>query len=458
MFYVIDERTHAAIPFYNSQYDSASVGVDATSVFHLRIVKVVGQYKPSKWNDQLPIINDRYDRYNLAELYPITGGRVETIAMEYMRAVLTKCNEFQGIHLDPQKPSTSQESNNSSEESNNLLVYKSDSNIYSLKEIHPFLTGSDARPDAFVEIILKHADGHNVQIPILIAEVFSDTYDHTLAKLAFSLMNQLRLFRHINISINQCSGFVFPRQKEKTFVTKVNVTWVETFCFEFEFAALKKDKVDNAVETVAIENFKNIKDCTVPSFRYYMPLSRSDLDKFGIDSVQVPSLCNVIVCNRNYYFKIYFNNKDIERVSYLYLFQYYAEEANQIIFPYMGPLPSSRPPSMPPMLVYKRLPYPPLTRRKAKGCLKYLIPKVRNALVQLHTYLQVAHLDVRLENICFNENCLPILIDLDRNAPLDESGETLLEMFPGSVMYTRPDDLLQTSWTAKHSDYRQLGK
>jgi len=452
--YVIEERTHAAVPFYNSQYNSASVGVDVTSVFNLRIVKVVGQYEPSEWNDQLPIINDRY---KLDKLHPIItddrgSEKTEKTVVEYLRTVLTNSNEFQGVLLDPQEPSTSQESNNSSEESNNLLVYKSDSTIYSLKEMHPFLTGSDARPDAFVEIILKHADDYDVQIPILIAEVFSNTYDHTLAKLAFLLMNQLRLFRHIDTSINRCSGFVFPRQKEETFVTKVNVIWGEKFCFEFELAALKEDEVENAIKTVAIENFRNIKDCTVPSIRYCMRLSQSDLGKFGTDSVQVPSLNNVIVCNQSYYFKIYFSNKDMGRVSQLYLsLRCNPEVVNQIIFPYRDTLPSL-PDSRPLMLVYKRLRYPPLTRRKAKCCLKHLIPKVHDALVQLHTHLRVAHLDVRLENICFNENCLPILIDLDRNAPLDENGKYLSKMFPGSAMYTRPEDL-QTNWTVEHSDY-----
>ena len=61
--------------------------------------------------------------------------------------------------------------------------------------------------------------------------------------------------------------------------------------------------------------------------------------------------------------------------------------------------------------VFKKL-QKPMTCHEARPCLNQLLKGVKNALEELHT-ANVAHLDIRLPNICFDRG-KPILIDLDR--------------------------------------------
>ena len=71
------------------------------------------------------------------------------------------------------------------------------------------------------------------------------------------------------------------------------------------------------------------------------------------------------------------------------------------------------------------------------------------ALAVLHRDIGLAHMDVRLENICFNECYRPVLIDLDR---VEGSTDTGMR-FSGcdSCMYTgeasgQQHDCIQLGW------------
>ena len=70
------------------------------------------------------------------------------------------------------------------------------------------------------------------------------------------------------------------------------------------------------------------------------------------------------------------------------------------------------------------------------------------ALDYLHQDYNLAHMDVRLENICFNENFKPVLIDLDRAVPA--ALKTLRFAYCESCMY---DAVL----TGEQHDWLQLG-
>ena len=69
------------------------------------------------------------------------------------------------------------------------------------------------------------------------------------------------------------------------------------------------------------------------------------------------------------------------------------------------------------------------------------------ALTELHGH-NLAHLDVRLENICFDEANRAVFIDLDRSEQADSS----VSFKRKSLMYTYVE-----SWTYKQWDWRQLG-
>ena len=63
---------------------------------------------------------------------------------------------------------------------------------------------------------------------------------------------------------------------------------------------------------------------------------------------------------------------------------------------------------------YQCLPHNPLTCSEARQCLINLYSEVCAAIHTLHDNLHLAHLDIRLDNRCFDQQYKPVFIDLDR--------------------------------------------
>jgi len=81
--------------------------------------------------------------------------------------------------------------------------------------------------------------------------------------------------------------------------------------------------------------------------------------------------------------------------------------------------------------------------------LKKFIEAVYSALSELHTKLHLAHLDVRLENICFDAQSHPVLVDLDRAKDKDDLACSLLcenKIYGDSVLYNQPCSIQQSEW------------
>ena len=96
--------------------------------------------------------------------------------------------------------------------------------------------------------------------------------------------------------------------------------------------------------------------------------------------------------------------------------------------------------------------------RLALAHLSKLTHAVICAIIELHS-INLAHLDVRLENICFNDaNDMgsAILIDLDRSKPAQDNyeGDTT---YKSSCMYTVPEELQTSIVTNSTMDWVQLG-
>ena len=64
--------------------------------------------------------------------------------------------------------------------------------------------------------------------------------------------------------------------------------------------------------------------------------------------------------------------------------------------------------------MYDWLPYYPMVREEAQRCIGHLFTEIRSAIKQLHLQTKLVHLDIRLDNVCFNVNYKPVLIDLER--------------------------------------------
>ena len=91
---------------------------------------------------------------------------------------------------------------------------------------------------------------------------------------------------------------------------------------------------------------------------------------------------------------------------------------------------------------------PPLTNLDAKLCMRYLCMEVRQSLQLMHS-MELAHLDVRLPNICYRKSTgyyIPVLIDYER---VDNAKECSAHLYLSSYLY--PPNL-----NNKYVDYVQL--
>jgi len=263
--------TYAAVPFCPSQSNSIA---QALNVFHHEMVRV-GQYQPMRWALQLRNDSEQTDWYKMQDLLNLREDcswvGTEKAAEVYVKKVLS--NLRVNVSSD-------------SLEEGDSHAGASTPHPHDVRWLHPFISSVNARPDVLVEVELQKEDQTHGPVPILVIQAHSKNYEQTLANLLLSLIDQLRFVRHINTEITECAGFVFPKQREASFVTKINVKWTRNFTFYATLTALKKEEVSDSVIDTATVMLRMVERHHI---QYFMPLSQSDLDIFGSGSVQVQS-------------------------------------------------------------------------------------------------------------------------------------------------------------------------
>ena len=94
------------------------------------------------------------------------------------------------------------------------------------------------------------------------------------------------------------------------------------------------------------------------------------------------------------------------------------------------------------------VPHSPLTRSEAKRCLYDLVQKAHTAIQALH-HLGWSHQDVRLPNICFDDEYNAVLVDVDRCCEITESAIVMASSCLYNVMFNvEQHDWLQLGWLA----------
>ena len=106
--------------------------------------------------------------------------------------------------------------------------------------LSPIFVSSDIRPDL---VMYKNS------IPVLVIEVHSSPYEQTLRKLAFVLIEQLRLLRNLDETRDEVHGFSFPKSSEPSCVSQMTVTWnSNNLHFDVAYSVFKMEKVKENVE------------------------------------------------------------------------------------------------------------------------------------------------------------------------------------------------------------------
>ena len=245
-------------------------------------------------------------------------------------------------------------------------------------------------------------------LSILTFEVVSgNNYQKTVTKSIENCVEMLRIWRNHNPSVDACTCFVFPDSKHRSCVMKVSVKFEEyLFQYSLEYV-FQKDVKQEIMEQITHWVFKITHD---HNGIFFVRLNQQECDTVERGSIQVQSRTSLIL-------------KDQSNTTYWKYNKHRSELYAQIAGKEIDRQQSGRY-----YLQFNLFPFAeerygrrrfhkfnaiqdPLTRGEAKSCLIRLLDGLRHALEELHSE-DIAHLDVRLPNICFKDQTV-ILIDLD---------------------------------------------
>ena len=272
----------------------------------------------------------------------------------------------------------------------------------------------------------------------------------TIMKLTLGLMDQLcRLRNHVHTGIMKCSGFYFMSHgSEGDHVIHVELEWNDEFWkFVQILRRLSKDSVATEIKN-AFDTAKLSLGSTPlhqKPTNHALPISGSFIKcRFGEYAIQVQSGQSVIIVDEVF--------KSVYKRCFDSL-----EEARLLVLLNINPKPVN---SAFPMLMNKKffqydLFGPPLDSQKARDNAIDFVKSMCEAINELHDDFNIAHLDLRLANICISTNT-PLsvkLIDLDRSDEAIKPFRYSSLTFHASVMYEVPTP----EWKLSQLDWRQLG-
>ena len=267
-------------------------------------------------------------------------------------------------------------------------IVLTDSNVEVFLNLEPIFCSVKIRPD----LVMYR---HDPKIPVLIVEVHSSPYARSLRKLALVLVEQLRYLRNGNIDLFKWTGFCFPKASPPSCVTEMTVVWNSNdLVFEVNCSFLQLDDVKSRIQGVFFT--QKTTSFNIPRRLMGFPLNRKDLIfGFGKDAYQIRSKSSIIVCDGKFFYKHIVDNFESRAIEEMIAVD---EKSDKYLLPSKkysyrkGPC----------FYVYPKL-LSPMSRAEAKRCLPNFVTSVAKAINALHTTLERAHLDIRLENVCFSE-------------------------------------------------------
>ena len=283
---------------------------------------------------------------------------------------------------------------------------------------------------------------------------FGKSWERTMRKLAHGLAHQLTSLRNGDDTTNKVSGFYFPFRKQEC-VVRVEVTWLDRqlrFHVEY-FNLVDPSEVGGIVRSV----WKDAEDlkarCNGVHNNFSIPISRDFIRReFGENVLQISSRQAIVLVDPTKR-KVYKHPLSGDVRNLLRRLLNHAE--NKKITLSRSELPRAIKEVGSKDYFEFNLLGNPLSRSKAKERITKFLASVIEAVEELHTCNldnPIAHLDIRLDNICTDENDKAVLIDFDRMQYFSDyiAGAHGFQ----SVMYRVPGG---EEWTAEQVDWRQVG-
>ena len=285
-----------------------------------------------------------------------------------------------------------------------------------LETLPALFTSQPMKPG--VSVVHKTSD--KVKVPILLIEVHSkgnssadQSYEDSINKVMLGLFDHMRWLRNADPSITEWSSFVFPAFNIDGCVTRVDIKWVDD-CTTFDgtYCPLPLN-IRTIEESIGITYRNQLEKVTSSSFkipqkvRYALPLNQETIaSQFGEGSIQMPSANAVVVLssNKKFVYKFIINPVVRDNLTSHVIPNLLDSNDYSSLCPQRFLLPEppyfARPFLEQTFFKYRCLKLP-LGKRDVTRCLAEYFESVSSALRQLHEF-GMAHLDVRLENICFD--------------------------------------------------------
>ena len=288
--------------------------------------------------------------------------------------------------------------------------------------------------------------------------VSSRNLERTLRTLALGLIDQHRSWknRHPQLS-RSIVGYCFPVTSIDPqdadvcgrCVHRVECHWREDIPrFRYTITAFPlpaNDAIQNIVDVAEAQRVwfsQNVHSSTSNS-HFTLPLSPDFIQSnFGPSAFQVRSGESIVILNNEFAFK-----RPLRSCNHMKLFEMTFLDPS---LPESCATPINSIMAINVFFKFNRY-VSPLGRSRARIIFSRFFVILLDAINEIHG-AGIAHLDVRLENICFTEVGKVVLIDLDRSLPINYPAEELPSQYGQSLMYDTGND----DWTCEQQDMRQL--
>lgn len=316
-----------------------------------------------------------------------------------------------------------------------------DTEIKAFKKLSTSVYSSRQKPDIAILASNEHV--------ILLFEIEScssrTSFQNTIRKTILGVIDSIHHFKGLGLhSISEWTGFTFPKFSKLGSVVKVDVKFdLFTFKFLYTLSHISKGKVREEVIDIFKKNlasFKRIRRVKEieSSKDYYIQLSEEELGHFGSklneeNVCQLKSVQSILLKGHCTMYKFPVLLSDSTTLLMMSLF--IKNPAGNVI--------ELNEETVYDCYNYTYIPWQPLSEEETQSCLGDFVSRVSQKIEFLHAQ-QVAHLDIRINNICFNNDCEPILIDLDRSRKFNQLKAH--DIYPDSVMYNPKFDAEQHDW------------
>ena len=320
-----------------------------------------------------------------------------------------------------------------------------DKEILQMKRLEGLETSTAAR----IDIVVRQNDYFVLGIEVLSGPKMSET----ISKCIIGAADTLRMLRlDDEKEVNGVTFFAVPSLSHPGCVVKVEVVWQH---LQFHSTLTYYFEAQESIEAIKDEAIQQLKFCNlIPSNVNRPPLIKlydNDIKFLDIkDGVQQYSQRHIIIEDNNFIYKVLYRSTEKMAVFDLLTWQYSFKKIINVVRYYR----SNKAKYL--IYCYRKVKFRPLRLEEASQCLRPLLRSVSKAIEELHGY-NLSHNDIRLPNICFNEDYEAVLIDIDSTCGIDRLHDYFINGVR-SCMYNVKELQIETrNVTGKQTDYMQLG-